>query len=226
MRPVRYGFVVMGAAIAAWGQLTAPQVVAKSLAARGGAAKFAAVTTMKFTGHLDLGGKAAALTVYAAANPSRIRIELRLPQGLLIQGFDGTTAWQVAPGAAAGATLPADQARSVRDQAINFVDLIADPGLKTELAGQGTLEGHTYAAVKFTLPTGDAFTQYFDTQTWLAFHEEYPGGAEAIADYRAVNGLLLPFRYISGPVGKPGTPLVRDTVTLNPALDPAIFRKP
>jgi hypothetical protein len=209
------------------GGMTAPQIIAKNLAARGGAAQFAAARTLHFTGHLDLApGQSARLEVWLATAPKRIRIEVNLPAGKLVQGFDGTTAWQIAPGESASTVLTGAAANQVIDQAVNFIDLMADREAKAEVTGAGQLEGHDYDQVRFTLPSGDAFTQYIDTHTWLAFHEDYPGGVEEMSDYRAVGGLLLPFRYVSGPAGQRGTPLTRDTSMLNEPMAARLFQKP
>ncbi|MGH9482542.1 MAG: hypothetical protein ACRD1L_10690 [Terriglobales bacterium] len=214
-------------AAAAWGQVTAPQIVAKSLHARGGAARFAAVRSFLFVGHLELdGGKQASLEVWSAAHPRRIRIEVSLPEGKLVQGWDGTEAWEIAPGKSQAQTLTGDEAKQVQDQALGFMDLLAMTDAKVALLGQGKLEGHDYYKLGVTISTGDTFVQYLDAHTWLAFHEEYPGGVEEISDYRKVNGLLLPFRYVSGPAGQPGTPLVRDRMTLDAPIDAAIFKMP
>jgi hypothetical protein len=215
-----------GAAGAAPAPPTARQIVARSLTARGGAARFAAVRSYHFRGRLMLAQGAVPLEVWGTVRPARIRMELRLPQGRLVQAWDGRQAWQIAPGGATAAVLSAAAARQLQDQALNGLDLIAAPEAAEALAGQGELDGHAYLAVRFTLATGDSFTQYFDTRTWLAFHELYPGGVESISDYRRVGGLLLPFRYVSGAAGKPGTPLVRSAVQLNPAIPAALFAPP
>jgi hypothetical protein len=227
MRLRKLGVVVALLSMAALGQITAKQVEAHCLDARGGAARFAAVHSLSFVGTIDLGGgKTSTISVWSATAPSRIRIEVDLPQGKLIQGYDGTRAWQISPGAAAPVELTGDAARQVADQAINFVDLIADPEVKLALTGTGKMEGHDYYKLQFTLPTGDAFTQYVDARTWLTFHEDYPGGVEDISDYRKVEGILLPFRYVSGPAGQPGEELDRKQVTLNPELPPDLFERP
>ena len=232
MRILNCGLVVAMLGLAsATGQtgapMTAQQVVANSLKARGGAARFAAVHTLSFVGHLDLGGgKTAPLQVSLASHPNRIRVELSLPAGTLVQGYDGTQAWQIAPGQTTAEVLTGLGAKQVEDQALNFVDLLTAANTRTELLGQGTLDGHDYYKVGFTLPTGDGFIQYIDARTWLAFHEEYPGGVEDISDYRPVQGLLLPFRYVSGPPGQPGTVLSRESVQINPPLAATLFARP
>jgi hypothetical protein len=206
--------------------LTARRVVENSLAARGGAARFAAVRSLSFRGHLELGpGKLAPLAVWLSVQPPRIRIELSLPQGKMVQGYDGKTAWMTPPGQSSVQVLTGEQAKSLQDQALGGVDLLAGAGTPV-WAGSGSLDGHHYAKIQITLPTGDTFTQYIDTRTWLAFHEEYPGGVEDISQYRSIGGLLLPMRFVSGPAGRPGTPLIREQIRLNPALDPALFSRP
>ncbi|HVA62808.1 MAG TPA: hypothetical protein VNF74_03705 [Terriglobales bacterium] len=82
--------------------------------ARGGAARFAAVHSLSFTGRLVLaGGKAAPLAVWLAPHLSRIRIELTLPAGKLVQGYDGFQAWQIAPGETQAQPLAGAAARQV-----------------------------------------------------------------------------------------------------------------
>jgi len=219
--------VAMLGLASASGQTTVQQVVARSLKARGGAARFAAVRSLSFTGHLELaGGKSVAIASWKTARPGRIRVEITLPTGKQVQGYDGAHAWRIAPGQTRAAALAGAAATQVEDQALDFVDLLADRNVARTLLGQGTLDGHDYYKVGITLPTGDRFIQYIDAHTWLAFHEEYPGGVEEISDYRPVHGLLLPFRFVSGPAGKPGTVMVRDTVHINPKLAPTLFVQP
>lgn len=217
---------ISGAAGAAPAALTARQVVARSLRARGGEAGFAAVRGYHFRGALALAGGPAAIEVWGTVRPARIRMELKLPQGTLVQGWDGGAAWEIAPGESRALALSGAEAKQVQDQALNGLDLIATPEATAALAGGGELDGHAYIAVRFTLPTGDSFTQFFDRRTWLAFHELYPGGVESISDYRRVGGLLLPFRYVSGPAGRPGTALARSEVDLNPAIAASVFSPP
>jgi hypothetical protein len=206
--------------------LTARKVVENSLAARGGAARFAAVHSLSFRGHLDLGqGNSAPLAVWMTVQPPRIRIELSLPQGKMVQGYDGKTAWMLPPGQTSVQFLAGDQARSLQDQAMSGVDLLATANTPV-LVGSGSLDGHNYDKLQFTLPTGDTFVQYIDTHTWLAFHEEYPGGVEDISQYQRIGGLLLPMRFVSGPAGRPGTPLVREQMSLNPVIAPTLFSRP
>ena len=207
--------------------VTAKQVVANSLKARGGAAAFAAVHSFHFKGHLELGDSNAPLEVWGADRPARIRVEVTLPNGKLTQGYDGTTAWEIDPGQTAARVLSGAEANHVKDQALGFLDLLSAPGNTVEMLGQGTLDGHAYDKLGITVgATGDGFVQYVDTTTWLAFHEEYPGGIEEIGDYRKVGGLLLPFHYVSGPPGEKGTPLVRETMELDPAVPAGEFKAP
>lgn len=207
--------------------LTARQVVEKSLAARGGAAEFASVHSLSFRGHLDLGAQGSApLAVWMTVQPPRIRVELTLPQGKMVQGYDGRTAWMQPPGQTTAQVLTGAMAKSLQDQATGGVDLMAVADTHPQLVGTGRLEGHDYYEIRFTLPSGDSFAQYVDAHTWLAFHEEYPGGVEAISDYQRTGKLLLPMRYVSGPAGQPGTPLVREQITLNPAIADSMFRNP
>lgn len=205
---------------------TAQQVVEHSLRARGGAAKFAAVRSMHFTGTLALEKGSAGIEVWAMPRPYRIRVELQLPEGKFVQGYDGTTAWEIDPGKTQARVLAGTEATNVQDQALGFIDMMTAPDTQVALLGLVEESGRSCYKLRFTLPTGDSFVQYVDQRTWLVNHEEYPGGVEEISDYRRVDGLLLPFRYVSGPVGQPGAPLTRDKIELNLRVDPRLFVVP
>lgn len=132
----------------------------------------------------------------------------------------------MAPGSTRAVKADPATARQIEDQANGFPDLLADPAAKCELLGQGKLAGHDYYKLRVTIATGSQFTVYVDSHTWLEFHEEYPGGVEEISDYRRVGGVLLPFQFVSGPVGMPAATLTREQITLNPRIPASTFAMP
>lgn len=214
-------------------QFTASQIVAKSLAARGGAGRFAQIRTMKATKELILANGQHAQVLIRSKGADKTRIDIRFADGAFTQAFDGRLAWQMNPSSPQPQILRGRQRNTVEDTALGFLDLSVEPtarGTRIDFAGAGKLDGRAYLAVRYTLKTGDVFVQYFDPKTWLAFHEQYPSqgapGEESIDDYRPVQGLLFPFHYVSGPKGGPLVRLERGTMDLNVPISDAIFRKP
>jgi hypothetical protein len=210
----------------------ARQWLARSLAARqhGAAMRLARIRTMSIAGTLRTPRGPVPFVVRSAA-PRLFRLDLHFPQGVLTQAFDGRRAWQRPPGAAAQ-WLSGAAARQVEDEALGVVDLTVAParqGTRVSFAGSGSLDGRRYAALRFVLATGDAFTQYFDAQTGLTFAERYPTphgtGIERIREWRPVEGLLFPFEFVESS-GPHGVVLQRRRVELNRPIPAAAFRFP
>src|SRR5258708_7057954 len=86
--------VLMSACCTALPCQTAEEIVAKHIDARGGAAKFAAIRTMRVTGRIKFGdGEFGPITVLATA-AGKFRMELNAGDVHVMQGFDGDKAWQ------------------------------------------------------------------------------------------------------------------------------------
>lgn len=225
------GILLLALGVIAWAQTPTPSaqtLLQRTLQARGGAARFAAIRTLVTSGYLTLPGGHAKFLVRQQA-PNLFRIDLSLPQGTLVQAYDGRRAWQIDPGSTQPHWLTGPAAKQIEDQALGFIDMaIAPERVHTQVAsaGAGTLRGHAYQAVHFTLATGDQFTQYFDATTGLQFFEEYPGGTETVGDYRRIGGLLFPFLYVNAPDSPHPVRLQRESIQLNQPLDPALFRFP
>ena len=75
---------------------TVDDIIAKNLQAKGGAAKWQSMKSVKMTGKMTAQGTEMPLTVYAM-RPNFNRQEITMPAGKAIQAFDGTTAWVVNP---------------------------------------------------------------------------------------------------------------------------------
>ncbi len=219
--------VIALCSLTAAAQMTARQVVDHNLEARGGAQGFAAIHSLSFTGILQFGsGQSAPMSVWLTTQPARIRIEILLPAGKMIEAYDGTRAWQMSPGSTAAIVLHGAAAWRVRDQALNGADLLPNPNAQPHLVGTGTRAGHRYYIVSFALATGDVFTYSIDSLTWLSFQETYPGGVEEVADYQRTGGLLLPTKLIGGPTSPHPTTLVIQHTAFNTPIPAARFQMP
>ncbi|MGH9413701.1 MAG: hypothetical protein ACRD0Y_08160 [Terriglobales bacterium] len=208
-------------------QMTAKRVVANNLEARGGAGKFAAIRSLSYAGTLEFGaGQSAPMSVWLTTRPARVRIEIQLPQGKMIEAYDGKRAWQIIPGEKAAAILHGAAARRVRDQALNGADVVPNLHPRARLVGSGKRAGHRYYIISFAFASGDVFTQSIDGKTWLAFHETYPGGAEEISSYQNSGDLLVPTQIVCGPQGQHTTTLHIQHTAFNAAIPAAMFQPP
>ena len=98
MRPcmIALSAVLAGLSLPAWA-VTADELVAKNLEARGGADKLRAITSLHSLGKLRLGGGLEAKAESFALAPDKIRFELSL-QGLTqVNAWDGTQGWAIDP---------------------------------------------------------------------------------------------------------------------------------
>ncbi|MGH9466550.1 MAG: hypothetical protein ACRD1Y_04285 [Terriglobales bacterium] len=224
--PVLLGLGALVCCALAMAQVTARAVVEHSLAARGGADGFAAVHTLSMSGVLQFGTQSAPISVWLTTEPRRVRIELQLPQGKLIEAYNGKQAWQITPGSHNAVVLRGSAARRVLDQALCGVDLVAGPGATLSMLGHGQQGGHSYYKVGFGLPTGDMFVQYIDDGNWLAFHMTFPGGVEEISGYQRVGGVLMPMTIVSGGAGQAQTTLRYEHVAVNLPVPTARFEPP
>src|SRR5262245_12669651 len=99
---------------------TVDEIVAKNLQAKGGAEKWQALNSVKMTGKIAVQGQALPLLVHAK-RPNLQRQEISLPDGKIVQAFDGTTAWISNPmmGDPTPQAMPANAADLMKNSA-NF----------------------------------------------------------------------------------------------------------
>ncbi|MBV8199888.1 MAG: hypothetical protein JOZ15_04620, partial [Acidobacteria bacterium] len=96
---------------------TVQEVLAKSLAARGGAQKLRAITTRREIGTLGLGPGNEWPFVVEHKRPNLMRMEIELQGTKLIRTFDGTHGWQKQPQAPAPEQLAGDDLHNIGNEA-------------------------------------------------------------------------------------------------------------
>ena len=262
--------------------LSAAEIVAKNVAARGGLEAWRAVKTISLSGKMGVGGnQRATLQVPTSlsgavsrqngqpilpsrpaeeryfpfllelARPHKRRFELQFAGQTAIQVYDGVQGWKLRPylnrrvvEAFTEGELKISAAQPDLDGPL--VDYQAK-GTQVELAGMEKVEGRDTYKVKMTMQNGQSLHVWIDAQTFLeAKIEGQPrtlDGTEHpvevyFRDYRAVNGLKIPFVLETRvlPVKKTATGLrdvpvppeeiIIDKATVNPKFDEALFSKP
>jgi outer membrane lipoprotein-sorting protein len=212
---------------------TAEDIVAKNLAAKGGAEKWKSVSSVKMTGKLTAQGRDVSMTVYTK-RPNLMRQDIVTPKGTVVQGFDGVTPWILAPGAdiPREVTGPqADAARSGADFDSPLIDY-ASKGHKVELVGKEKLGAKDVYHLKLTKKDGNVERYYIDAESGLEIKrvaEMSSGGAtqaleSELSNYKSVDGMMIPHTIKQSVNGSPVMEMTLEKVELNAPMSADLFR--
>jgi outer membrane lipoprotein-sorting protein len=227
-------------AVAAHAQ-TVDEIVAKNLQAKGGAQKWQSVSTVKMSGTMTGQGRDAALTVYAK-RPNLGRHEVVLPQGKVVQAFDGTTAWGINPltGNDQPQVFPGEAAEMMKNGA-DFDGALINykaKGRTIELVGKETLRGAPVYHLKVRMANGQVQDYFVDVDSGLEVKtsaqvdlDPRAGGLKQtleteMSNYKAVDGIMVPHTIKQFMNGKPVVEMSITTVEFNTPIDDALFTMP
>jgi len=223
---------------------TADEVVEKHLAAMGGRATLAKLTTQTAMGTITLSMQGAdfagTMEVYHKA-PNKARTLLKLDLSAAGMGemtvdrrCDGKTAFE-SNSMQGERELTGDQLQSMLNATFP-TPLLAykEAGAKVELTGKEQIEGRAAHVLVYTPKTGTASRQYFDAETFLLVRAvskvnvpEMGGEIEQttdLSDYRDVDGVKIPFvMKVSTPVQ--GIAIAITKVEHNKPIEDAMFSK-
>lgn len=218
---------------------TVDEIIAKNIAAKGGAAKLQAVKSIRMTGRMTVGPGIDAPIVIEVKRPKAMRVDFTVQGMVGSQAYDGTTGWNLMP--FGGSTVPqkmtADEVTLAEEQADMdgpLVDYKAK-GHTVELLGKETVEGAPAYKLKITLKNGVVRTVYLDAEHFLEIRQEGKRtiqGTEMdlesiIGDYKEVDGLMFPHSIDNGAKGAPQRQkIVIDKIEINPPIDDARFKMP
>ena len=209
--------------------MTADELVAKNLEARGGAAKLRALTTMHTVGTQRIGGGQEAKVESWAIAPENFRGEFSMQGMTAVQAWDGREAWSISPfgGRRDPQKMSADDAKGLIEQsdiAGSLVDYQAK-GNKIEYLGTEDIDGTDAHKLRVTLKNGDTQVLYLDPDQFLEIrvvnHRMVRGQEEVsttdLGEYEKVDGIFFPFESGQSHL---------DKVELNQPIDPKIFAFP
>ena len=236
--------LVLAAALsaAATPPLTADEIVARHLEARGGAARLATLQSLKITGKALFGGDDFSLTAEFAQvrkRPSAIRTEVTLQGLTAIDAYDGKESWSVDPfqGRKDPFRTTADEARGLAQDADFEGALIRwrEKGHRIRYLGSEDVDGTPAHKLRIALKDGDVQYVYLDPDSFLEIRrvsERTIRGSERVSEtdfgsYAQVNGVWIPTSMESGRKGGPKTQrFTVESVEANVPLDDAVFRFP
>jgi outer membrane lipoprotein-sorting protein len=218
---------------------TIDEIIAKSMAARGGEAKLRAVKSLRFTGQIEVAPGMTAPMTMVLKRPGMVRMEF-IVQGMTgIQAYDGKAGWSVMPfqGKKDAEPMAADDVKNMEDQA-DFDGALMDykaKGNTVEYLGKDKVEGSEAYKLKVTKKNGIVETSFIDADSGLevkAITKTIVRGNETeiettSSDFRNVQGLILPFAIETGQVGSPQKQKITvEKVEINPDLSDGQFHMP
>jgi photosystem II stability/assembly factor-like uncharacterized protein len=222
--------------------LTADELVARNLEARGGAAKLAAVRSLRLTGTASFtfgDNKIDAEWAALQKRPGMVRTEISLQGLTAVDAFDGRDGWEVQPfsGRRDAHRTSADEAKDLQRNAEIGGPLAAaaEKGHRIEYLGTDDLDGTPAHKLRVTRKDGDVQYVFLDPDYFLEIRivtETKVRGVERITEtdlggYEQVAGVWFPFSVESGEKGKPRN--FRLTIQRgepNVEADDALFRFP
>jgi outer membrane lipoprotein-sorting protein len=218
---------------------TVDELVARNVAARGGAAVWRAVSSLKLTGRMDVGKGMLVPYVLEQKRPGKMRLEYVFDGATAVQCSDGKTGWKLAP--FRGKTTPEPLTREELREAASSADLYgplfdhAARGHAVELLGRKPVQGRDAFELKVTLPGGAVRWVYLDAESGLEVKvdalRKLAGRERRVEtfyhDWQAAEGLLIPRRYETRSEGVKELHLLTvESVRVNPPLDDSRFAMP
>jgi hypothetical protein len=223
-------------------KLTAEEIVAKNVAARGGLAAWRAVQSMTFTGKLDAGGKKDTLLPYTLElkRPNKQRLAIDFAGHTGLQVFDGAHGWKLRPWLNRPDPEPfSPEELATAEEEVSLDGPLIDyaaKGRQVALEGTEMIEGKGTYKLKVTSHAGRVQHVWVDGTTFLETKMEgdkhrFDGQMRRVEtylrDYHRVEGLMIPYLAETHVERVPGAhAMTVEKVELNPKIEDSEFAKP
>lgn len=219
-------------------EMTADEVIAKNIEARGGAEAFKNMKDVEVEGTLSGMGGMEMDVLMKWKRPNMVRMEMNIQGQTIVQAYDGETAWMIVPmtGNTDPQEMPEDAAQQIREQADYEGALIdyKEKGHTAEYLGLEDVEGTPAHKIKLTKANGDVDIYYLDADAFVEiksiWKREFQGQPVDVeityGDYKEVGGLMMPHSLESEIPGQGTSVITLKEIQINPGLDAEIFAMP
>lgn len=223
---------------------SAADLVAKNLAARGGASALASINALQFDGKFIAPGDFQ-LTYHevrarGGAGRDRVRDDLSVQGLTVVQAYDGQSAWKINPfqGRKDAERMSTDEARAQADAALIDGVLLASlrDGSTVRYLGREDFDGTNAYKLQVRQKDCDQYDYLLDPDTFLeirATETRQVRGAQTVTDYEygdyeKVGGVYFPMAIDSWQPTQPGqrVRILIASAVANPKVDPASFAQP
>lgn len=231
--------VLAGASVALASDLSAADIVARNVAARGGLEAWRGVHSIRLAGDMDAGGKKDTRLpfVLSMKRPHKSRLEIVFQDQTALQVYDGSKGWKQRPYLHRDDVEPLTRSEAESAAAAAELDgpLIdyAHKGSKVLLLGMDTVEGKKAYQLRVTPKVGPAFHVWVDASNYLELKVDgeprrLDGRWHKVAvyyrNYKKVNGLALAHTLETVVEGVAQTHTIRiESVKINPPLSDGLF---
>ena len=219
---------------------TVDELVAKNVAAKGGADALRALQSVRFTGKLLVNaGQVQLAYVETKKRPGEVRGEVTMQGMTAIEAYDGKEGWKVSPfqGRKDPERMSADDTKSLMEDAEIDGPLVdwKSKGSTVEYLGTEDVDGTQAHKLKVVRKNGDVTFVYLDPDAFLEIRkitQRVEQGAQVevetdVGDYEKIAGVFLPFSIESGRKGDPDKQkIIIDKAEGNIPVDDAVFRFP
>jgi hypothetical protein len=223
--------------------LTAKEIVAKNVKARGGLDAWRKVKTMVSIGYLETGNPSAPRVpfVLQQARPNKTRFEVHVHEKTSVRVFNGVEGWKLRPSRGGGPeplAYTAEEIGAARDgPGIDgpLIDYQAK-GIGVDFDGIDEVAGKRAYRLIVKLPSGAIRRWWIDAASFLDVKYEReshkPTGQSAtvtvsFANYKSVDGLLIAYSIITGQESGKGTEaMMVEQVFLNRPIGDRVFSEP
>jgi hypothetical protein len=219
---------------------TVDELVAKNIAAKGGASALQSLKSLRLQGKMLVNqGQVEFAFMQTKKRPGEVRTEATLQGMTAIQAFDGKEGWKVSPfqGRKDPEKMSADDTKEeMEDAEIDgpLVDWKAK-GSTVDYLGTEDIDGTQAHKLRVVRKNGDISYVYLDPDHFLEIRiltQRTVQGAQVetetdLGDYEKVGGVFIPFSIEAGPKGSSDKQkIILEKGEANVPVDDAVFRFP
>jgi len=221
-------------------QLTVDELVAKNVAAKGGADALRALQAVRLNGKMLVNeGQIQLAYAETKKRPDEVRTEATLQGMTAVEAYDGKDGWRISPfqGRKDPEKMSADDVKPLMEDAEIDGPLVnwKEKGSTLEYIGREDVDGTSAYKIKVVRKNGDVNFVYLDPDHFLEIRilsQRVRHGAQEetetdVGDYEKIGGVFIPFSIEAGRKGDPDKQkVVIEKAEANVPVDDSIFHFP
>jgi len=221
-------------------QLTVDELVAKNVAAKGGADALRALQAVRLNGKMLVNeGQIQLAYAETKKRPDEVRTEATLQGMTAVEAYDGKDGWRISPfqGRKDPEKMSADDVKPLMEDAEIDGPLVnwKEKGSTLEYIGREDVDGTSAYKIKVVRKNGDVNFVYLDPDHFLEIRilsQRVRHGAQEetetdVGDYEKIGGVFIPFSIEAGRKGDPDKQKVMiEKAEANVPVDDTIFHFP